>query len=204
MDLVKSLSHLQAAMDDPKTRQVLESLAPRLFPSSEKDAAHRGYPSSSKPAGAPVSEPAPKSAAALALPKSASNLGAAAGPSPAAGAKPAEAESVGPDQRVQAVVDKLKAGKPVPAKGFQQDPPDEVEFTSASHRASYARLARRMEKLDVSSFPQMHRLWAGSRKDQCYVGFVIFKKISIHLNNCSTIPTHGICGCASMRTSRSS
>ena len=131
MDLVKSLSHLQAAMDDPKTRQVLESLAPRLFPSSEKDAAHRGYPSSSKPAGAPVSEPAPKSAAALALPKSASNLGAAAGPSPAAGAKPAEAESVGPDQRVQAVVDKLKAGKPVPAKGFQQDPPDEVEFTSA-------------------------------------------------------------------------
>ena len=182
-----------------------KSLAPRLFPSSEKDAAHRGYPSSSKPAGAPVSEPAPKSAAALALPK--------------VSFEPGELQRgllqlQGPSLQKLRVLDQISVFKlwwtssrlasRCQQRGSSRTPPDEVEFTSASHRASYARLARRMEKLDVSSFPQMHRLWAGSRKDQCYVGFVIFKKISIHLNNCSTIPTHGICGCASMRTSRSS
>ena len=45
-----------------------------------------------------------------------------------------------------------------------------AEVNSSTHRAAHARLTRRMSSLDVSKFPQMARLWGGSRKERCIFG----------------------------------
>lgn len=39
------------------------------------------------------------------------------------------------------------------------------EINSSTHRAEHARLTRRMASIDVAKYPQMARLWAGSRKE---------------------------------------
>ena len=41
----------------------------------------------------------------------------------------------------------------------------EDEVNSSTHRAAHARLSRRMERLDPAAFPQMSKLWSGTRKD---------------------------------------
>lgn len=113
VDVVKSLSHLQAALDDPKTRAVLQALAPNLFAvSPDMDAAQRDLPSSSKPAGScrsGTTSPAPS------LPE----------PAPVAPAS----------THVQSVVDKIKAdrtraakaNKTSPGPGDNTDKTDEID-----------------------------------------------------------------------------
>ena len=51
---------------------------------------------------------------------------------------------------------------PAPADAAE---PKQDEVNSSTHRAAHARLVRRMEKLDPVAFPQMCKLWSGSRKD---------------------------------------
>ncbi len=67
-----------------------------------------------------------------------------------------------------------KPKKPTMTKpAFTPEPPAEVtptkemdpEVNSSTHRAAHARLVRRMDKLDAVKFPQMHKLWAGNRKE---------------------------------------
>ena len=48
------------------------------------------------------------------------------------------------------------------------DEATEDEINSSTHRAAHARLNRRMEKLDPATFPQMSKLWNGTRKDYSF------------------------------------
>ena len=41
----------------------------------------------------------------------------------------------------------------------------EEVVNSATHRAAHARLTRRMQSASAVDFPNMHRMWSGSRKD---------------------------------------
>ena len=130
--LVKSLSHIQHTLQDPKLRAVISNVAPQLLSAfatsgdAELDNARDGKPSSSRPS--PATTPATK----------------------------------GP-------VDVKPAFTPIPTKGDPSpaDPaaPNEEAINSSTHRAAHARLARRMSSCDVAKFPQMAKLWSGSRKD---------------------------------------
>lgn len=128
--LVKSLSHIQHTLQDPKLRAVISNVAPQLLSAfatsgdAELDNARDGKPSSSRPT------------------------------TPA---------TTGP-------VDVKPAFTPIPNKDDLAPPadpaaPNEEMINSSTHRAAHARLARRMSAADVAKFPQMVKLWSGSRKD---------------------------------------
>lgn len=128
--LVKSLSHIQHTLQDPKLRAVISNVAPQLLSAfatsgdAELDNARDGKPSSSRPTTPAPTEP----------------------------------------------VDVKPAFTPIPNKGDPAPPadpaaPNEEMINSSTHRAAHARLARRMSAADVAKFPQMVKLWSGSRKD---------------------------------------
>ena len=140
VQLVKSLSHLKSAIDDPKMRAVIKTLAPQLITvlgddDGEVARAHAGEPTSSRP-GRKSEEPEPLNE----VPK-------VPMPPPTPPVPKEDKSVVAPDA-------------PSP-KG--EDPVAEVN--SSTHRAAHARLTRRMERCTAINFPNMSRLWNGSRKD---------------------------------------
>ena len=166
--LVKSLTHIQHVLADPEQRKILENLAPDLVSALEVDnkdlkAAKDGLPSSSKPSKACAhgsdrhlqasSKPgASKAAEAHGNDRhggSAPDVSATAPPcgsSPSPGPTPSKAEM---NEKALDAADEAT----------------EDEINSSTHRAAHARLNRRMEKLDPATFPQMSKLWNGTRKD---------------------------------------
>ena len=144
VQLVKSLSHLKSAIDDPKMRAVIKTLAPQLITvlgdrddDREVARAHAGEPTSSRP-----------------------------------GRKPEEPEPLNEVPKVPMPPPPApvpKEDKPVVAPADATSPdgvaPFEAEVNSSTHRAAHARLTRRMERCTAINFPNMSRLWNGSRKD---------------------------------------
>ena len=148
-------------------RSVVAHLAPHLLAlapepeNKELKNAEKGLPSSSKPGKASV-----KSAGVPALVPQAANT------FPESPSSEIEAE------RPVLVLPKTKA-KEAPAEPSPKleplpkaEPKAKLEakakveaINSATHRAAHARLVRKMEKLDVAIFPQVAKLWSGSRKD---------------------------------------
>lgn len=145
VQLVKSLSHIKSLIDDPKMRGVIQNLAPQLLTTfgseREVEKAKAGEPASSRPG-----LPAPSSRPGL--------------PAPAP-VEPASPEIVDP-MPPPPVPPKKEKGSPSPTEGSGGDG-DEVN--SSTHRAAHARLTRRMERCTAINFPNMTRLWNGSRKD---------------------------------------
>ena len=148
--LVKSLSHIQSVLEDPAMREVIGNLAPQLLDlnkNHEMAEAHAGKPASSNPGKrtmAPPAAPSTKSA------KTKENKKEMNGPNDEDPAKTSPATKPGPT---------------VP----DETSPGETEINSSTHRAAHARLVRRMEKLPVAEFPNMSRLWNGSRKETRYI-----------------------------------
>ena len=97
------------------------------------------------------------------------------------GKRPAEmAPPAAPPTKSAKTVDKKEKndpkdedpGKTSPAtkpESPDETSPGETEVNSSTHRAAHARLVRRMERLPVAEFPNMSRLWNGSRKETRYI-----------------------------------
>ena len=175
--LVKSLSHIQSVLEDPAMREVIGNLAPQLLDLSknhEMADAHAGKPASSNP-GKRTSEMAPPAAPPTKSAKTMDNKKKMNGPndedpaktSPAPKPDPAKTSpATKPDEDPDKTSPASKPGSPtVP----DETSPGETEINSSTHRAAHARLVRRMEKLPVAEFPNMSRLWNGSRKETRYI-----------------------------------
>lgn len=171
-ELVKSLSHIQHVLNDPAMREVIGNLAPdllRLTPSSENkevENAKNGLPSSARPGG--KSRPRPDDM-----------------PPPPVPAKKVRVdpgkETVATPPSADDKTDVPKAANGTPSAGPASDgsptspasaPEDEIN--SSTHRAEYARLSRRMEKVDAKDFPQMHKLWAAGRRETWFSICIFF------------------------------
>ena len=158
--LLKLLTGLQEMVKDPSVQGMMGELSSQ-FPilgsggGHEVDAARAGAPSSSKPGAAAV-KPAPE--------KSSSRK-----PTPEICAKDRNVH-------VDNTVDKTKPGKDAPEVKTEElededhrsdagDCGEEKEVNSSTHRKEHARLSRRMASIDAAQYPEMVRLWNGSRKD---------------------------------------
>ena len=170
------MEQVMNGLKDPSVRAVIEKVAPSLAPlfqhcasedeeektaAVEADCARAGLPASSKPGAksAPLIDPPRRETMRFpSLPASTAN------------GKPAAAKEVAkpeveptvptvPARENQEVVET----KPTDKSIIQDEGPGEIN--SSTHRAAHARLTRRMQTLDVSKFPQMARLWGGSRKE---------------------------------------
>ena len=176
--LVKSLSHIQSVLEDPAMREVIGNLAPQLLDlnkNHEMAEAHAGKPASSNPGKrtmAPPAAPSTKSA------KTTENKKEMNGPndedpaktSPAT--KPDEDPAKTPDEdpaKTSPDEDPAKTSPATKPGPTDETSPGETEINSSTHRAAHARLVRRMEKLPVAEFPNMSRLWNGSRKETRYI-----------------------------------
>ena len=161
-DLVKSLSHLQHVLKDPKMRSVIRVLSPHLLDAFPLDAepkpsnpkvkeiedARRGQPSSSKVGQPPplrIDCPKPD-ASKPSTPKSTPVTSPAATSPDESKAEPSVTVNVKTEANAKAL--------------------EKLDVNSATHRAAHARLTRRMEKLDPAQFPNMCKLWSGSRKER--------------------------------------
>ena len=75
--------------------------------------------------------------------------------------KPEVSENRKPDPVKPEVSENRKPAKVT----FTPEPKPTTDPNSSTHRAAYARLVRKMEKVEVAKFPNVHRLWSGGRKD---------------------------------------
>ena len=66
-----------------------------------------------------------------------------------------------PETKTPATIDKSPMDKKP-----ELDKTSDAMINSSSHRASHARLTRKMQGLDPAKFPHMCKLWQGGRKDQ--------------------------------------
>ena len=144
--LVKSLSHIQHLMQNEKMRDVIAALAPQLltaFPQpvvskepTELENAKDGLPASSKP------------------------------DCPNKVAKRPVKPTFTPEQESTPALNELPE-TPVadPTPSPTSVAPENELINSSTHRAAHARLNRRMASIDPTKFPQMCKLWSGSRKD---------------------------------------
>lgn len=96
---------------------------------------------------------------------SASRLGevpvAKSGAVPAALGKPCET----PGETADAPAAPAEAEQPEVEPAPINPAAKEEVVNSATHRAAHARLTRRMQSASAVDFPNMHRMWSGSRKD---------------------------------------
>lgn len=147
VQVVKSLSHIKNVVSDPQMRKMLQNLAPKLLDAlgddREVERAQNGLPASSMskaapPAVRPDPVPPPNLKIAPSPPKPAVAT-PCADPSPTSAGGSGDGSGEGSD------------GK---------------EINSSTHRAAHARLARRMQACDPVKFPQMTKLWAGTRKER--------------------------------------
>ena len=162
MELVANLTKVKDAVSDPSLKLVLQSVAPQLltlFPPDDDDAdktvedAEKGLPAPSRPTKrSRVEKPRPTPTAVA--PKV----------SPAVAPTAVVPPAATPTHSPTSVVDSSAEGLPVDPVGVKE-PKDPKGINSSSHRAEHARLARRMERIDPSEFPNMAKLWSGTRKD---------------------------------------
>ena len=156
-DFVKSLSHIQHVLGDPSMRSVVGVLAPQLlsmFPvrgggvCEEVEKARDGAPSGSRPGRVSVGSAVPTHPSV---------------PKEPVKSKPAMKPEVSENRKPDPVKPEVSRK---PAKvTFTPDPKPMADPNSSTHRAAYARLVRKMEKVEVAKFPNVHRLWSGGRKD---------------------------------------
>ena len=88
-------------------------------------------------------------------------LGAPASSKPGV-SRPAEATS---DATDPGKVSDAKPDHSPPPPGPTETPPTTSVVNSSTHRASHARLARRMASMSEADAPNMAKLWSGNRKD---------------------------------------
>ena len=166
-DVVKAISLLQSVMQQPWAQQVFANASPV---SGEHVDAAAGKPASSKPAQSMSSvaaavltpTPAPKAAPAppaVPPPKPVTPPSEPSAPAAAPPANPPTAPVVSPPHTTSSETSTPPGDKTSVA------PANAGIINSATHRASHARLARRMSSLDPAECPHMQQLWAGSRKD---------------------------------------
>ena len=171
VELVANLQKVKIAVEDPSLKSILQTVAPQLlelFPQNDEEVevadAENGRPAPSrpnkrsrveKPTSATV-PPAPKAAPAVAPTPVEAPPTSPPAPSPTSVAD-ASAESGG------------DAGVKSESKGS-----DPAAITSSTHRREHARLTRRMERIDPVQFPNMAKLWSGTRKDWLYVREIKF------------------------------
>ena len=86
-------------------------------------------------------------------------LGAPASSKPGVARRPAEATSNA------ACPEKVSDAKPDSPEPESSTPPTMPVVNSSTHRASHARLARRMASMSEADAPNMAKLWSGNRKD---------------------------------------
>lgn len=157
VQVVKSLSHIKEVVSDPNMRKMLQNLAPKLLDAlgddHEVDRAKNGLPSSAR-----VSKPTPS----------------AVPPNP-----PVAPPKMTPEAPKH--VD-LPASSPHPSptsaggSGDGSGGDEGKEINSSTHRAAHARLARRMSSCDPVKFPQMTKLWSGTRKERLLFSIFQSKK----------------------------
>jgi hypothetical protein len=163
-EVVQALSLLQSVMQQPWAQQVFQSFSPV---SSEHVEAARGKPASSKPAAGSMSSVA----AAVLTPAAPEHA-----PKPVPAPKPVTPPSE-PSAPVATPAANPPTASPPPTVPSDTSTPPETStggmVNSSTHRASHARLARRMASLDPAECPHMQQLWAGSRKDrrwgECFI-----------------------------------
>ena len=150
-EVMKAFTLIQSVMAQPWAQQLLGStMAKPVNETSEVDDAKNGLPSGSKPGitpTSPVASPA-STTPTVELPKP-------------------------PIEPPKPVVELPKAPAESPI-----DPPPAAPakvINTYTHRASHARLVRRMEGMGEAECPNMTKLYNGNRKD----GFVLFKCILI-------------------------
>ena len=163
LSLVKSLTHIKATIADPSMQVVLGNLAPQLLtllhddtPNTDLDDAKKGLPASSKPAGGSVpasSKPAGGSVPASSKPAGGVPTTSVLSKTSSFAAEPTPTPADSPAARV-------------PEKDTDEGKKKTItEVNSSTHRAAHARLARRMERAEPTTFPNMVRLWSGNRKE---------------------------------------
>ena len=171
-DFVKSLSHIQHVLGDPSMRSVVGVLAPQLlsmFPvrgggvCEEVEKARDGAPSGSRPGRVSVGSAVPTHPS---VPKEPVKSKPAVKPEVSENRKPAPVKPEVSENRKPDPVKPEVSENRKPAKvTFTPDPKPMADPNSSTHRAAYARLVRKMEKVEVAKFPNVHRLWSGGRKD---------------------------------------
>ena len=169
-DFVKSLSHIQHVLGDPSMRSVVGVLAPQLlsmFPvrgggvCEEVEKARDGAPSGSRPGRVSVGSAVPTHPS---VPKEPVKSKPAVKPEVSENRKPAPVKPEVSENRKPDPVKPEVSRKPAKVT-FTPDPKPMADPNSSTHRAAYARLVRKMEKVEVAKFPNVHRLWSGGRKD---------------------------------------
>ena len=171
-DFVKSLSHIQHVLGDPSMRSVVGVLAPQLlsmFPvrgggvCEEVEKARDGAPSGSRPGRVSVGSAVPTHPS---VPKEPVKSKPAVKPEVSENRKPDPVKPEVSENRKPDPVKPEVSENRKPAKvTFTPDPKPMADPNSSTHRAAYARLVRKMEKVEVAKFPNVHRLWSGGRKD---------------------------------------
>ena len=161
---MKSLSHVQHVLADPKMRGVVAALAPHLLPllaepgnpkepADDLAMAKQGLPSSSRAGQVIASLGCP-------IPKGGPVIRRSSDAAPARPAKVAKTEPA-----AGGASHAVKAEPEHPPAPPGKDTAEETDVNSSTHRAAHARLSRRMEKLDEVQFPNIAKLWAGGRKE---------------------------------------
>ena len=151
-EVVQALSLLQNVMTQPWARKLVENMS---APSSER-AAERGEPASSRPAPHPPQV----------MPESPSEEFDAEEHKPLAAVAKAIADEAAKQVEPSPAPTAVGSDASTPSPAVPEVVP-ETAINSNTHRASRARLARRMQALaeTPAECPQMQKLWAGTRKD---------------------------------------
>ncbi len=163
-EMLKAITFLQQAMQEPWAQKLMGGL--NIFTndqgSSEMTEAVNGLPAPSRPKHVPSAPVTPNMVED--------------------GKKVDEVPPKDPD--LHAVPPTAPAVPVVPPKGpkdpvFESPVPEAPAHTinSSSHRAAHARLSRKMASLSEVDCPNMHKLWAGSRKDPVLVKPVLFSML---------------------------
>ena len=151
--VVQSLSHIKDVVSDPNMRQLLHALAPKLLHAlgddQEVERAKNGLPASSRLSKAATPSVRPDPPVIPAPPKM-----------PPAPKKSAAPPAKSPDPSP------TSAAGSGDGHGGGGGGVGSGEINSSTHRAAHARLARRMSGCDPVQFPQMAKLWAGTRKER--------------------------------------
>lgn len=160
VQVVKSLSHIKEVVSDPNMRKMLQNLAPKLLDAlgddHEVERAKNGLPSSAR-----VSKPTPS-----AVPPNPPVVPSSKTAPPAPAPKHVDPPALSPHPSP------TSAGGSGDGSGGDEG----KEINSSTHRAAHARLARRMSSCDPVKFPQMTKLWSGTRKERLLFSIFQSKK----------------------------
>ena len=160
--LVEALSFVQSVQREEWARVVAMKLFPDLIDKGNAEIKEWSDAKAGKPAPARPSRQASMSEAAPALSiAGGKSAGMTASPTPPP--TPASTPASIPTTAVSPVDPAV--APPVVPEGSEA--PAETAINSLTHRAEYARLTRKMASVDEADFPQIAKLWKGSRKEMC-------------------------------------